>query len=96
MKLVLEPEEELFDVIDGVFAVDMGAGSSGIHDSEVREQLKEYLKELMGSNPNKLGQVMMRFIRRYFLSDENIENGSFLEDLFQFIHWLEDEMSIIF
>lgn len=78
-------DEQLFDALDGLFAYDMGAVSSGIHDELLRERVKAEIVNDAGENA-VTGPRLTRFARRY------LEAPYTLEDVAGFVKWLRERM----
>jgi hypothetical protein len=84
-------KEKLFDSIDGLFAYDSGCVDSGIHDESLRQEIKDYLDNLSDDN---FRIILTEYIRKYFVSEEAVEKKYGIEDVANFIRWLEEYMSI--
>jgi hypothetical protein len=66
-------------------AYDVGAWDSGISDEAMREAVRAYLK---GLSRDQLRRTCALFARGY-LTDEAIAEGRGVEDVAQFVGWLE-------
>jgi hypothetical protein len=75
-------DDDLYDLIDGLFAYDGGCTDSGIKDDAAKEKVKKYLE-----NNENADQMLWDFLRKY---DPKLGYG--LSDVVDFIKWLEDEM----
>jgi hypothetical protein len=71
---------KLKDSLDGLFAYDMGCTDSGIHDEELREQVKGHLATLSEAEKIKLVDRVIE------------EFGWGPEDAREFFNWLENDM----
>jgi len=78
---------ELFDALDGLFAYDGGATDSGIKDELLRERVKKELQER-----ETISKDLLRFCYGHYTPDK----GYGLEDIVEFIKWLENEMNFYF
>ena len=74
--------------LDGLFAYDSGCTDSGIHDEVLRAELVHKLHNM--SKEDLLG--LSRFVREQYLSEDALSQGYTLEDVAEFIHWLDDYM----
>lgn len=81
-------EQELMDALDGLSAWDAGCVSSGIHDDELKERCKEYLRSLSATDRRL---ILGRIGRNLYLTDQRLEQGYGLEDIAGFTRWLDDE-----
>lgn len=77
-------DQELKDALDGLFAYDIGATDSGIRDEMLR---KKVIQEI-----SKDSKRISRIVRDMWLSDEAIEKGYSLEDILEFIKWLNNDL----
>ncbi|PEM55339.1 hypothetical protein [Bacillus wiedmannii] len=84
-------QKKIFESMEGLYAFDTGSTDSGINDELLRKQIVSYLETL---DDNEFRILMSTFIREYFVSHEAIENGYGIEDLVQFIKWLDEFMGI--
>ena len=90
-------ESELSDSLMGLFAYDIGCRDSGIHDERLRERVRVELFTDPGRNKSQIvSNRISRIVRDAFLSDEAIADGYGLEDVAEFIKWLDEEMGIEF
>ncbi len=76
----------LFDAIDALMAYDVGACDSGTNDEAMREAVKGYLRSL---SRDQLRRTCAFFARGY-LTDKAIDEGHGVEDVAQFVGWLEE------
>lgn len=74
--------EELFDIIDGIHAYDIGFTDSGISDPLKREIISDMLKQ------EDSMKILSQYVDEYFLSEEAMADGYGLEDVKEFIDWL--------
>jgi hypothetical protein len=81
----------LSEALTGLMAYDLGATDSGIHDEELRADVKAYLGRL---EENDLSRVLGEFVREQYLSDAALEEGYGLEEVREFIDWLRSGMDI--
>lgn len=81
-------EEDLKDALDGLFAYDGGAVSSGIRDETLRMRCRDYLRSLGDSDRRVL---LARIGRELYLTDAKLAQRYGLEDIAQFSQWLEDQ-----
>ena len=72
--------EKLKDSLDGLFAYDMGATDSGIHDEMLRAEIKNHLSTLSQTDKKAL---VDRIVSEFGWEEEDRE---------EFIKWLENEM----
>lgn len=84
-------DDELWDALDGLYAYDMGAIDSGIHDEALRERVKTELWKDLGPNGLFTGRIT-RLVRDRMLTDQEIAAGRSLEDVAEFTRWLDEEM----
>ncbi len=75
---------ELDDAIDGLMAYDLGA--SGIHDEVLRQRVKDHLRALPD---REFLLYLSRYARENFLSEKALANRSSIEDVSEFIDWLD-------
>lgn len=86
---------ELADALMGLYAYDVGCTDSGIHDEYLREKVRVELFVDPLRRPQQLvSDRIARIVRDAFLSDEAISNGYGLEDVAEFIDWLDERMGI--
>jgi hypothetical protein len=83
-------EQELFENIDGLMAYDLGSVDSGIKNDRLKQQIKDYLN---GLDDKSLTTILSKYARTY-LTDDMIEQGYGIEDIKQFLTWLDEEMNI--
>lgn len=85
-------DEELSDALDGLYAYDTGGTDSGIHDEALRGRVKaELLADAKAASGSTLfGPRVTRLARELFVSDRAIEQGYGLEDLDNFVAWLDE------
>lgn len=84
-------KEDLSDYLSGLFAFDTGCTDSGIHDEELRHEVKTYLNTL---EVDAFRLLLSRYIRDNYLDEPSLELGYGLEDVKSFISWLADYMDI--
>ena len=70
--------EEKLDRLDGIFAMDNGAASSGIRDDKFKEEMK---------TDSDLEKLLLHLTRRYMNDDRYT-----FEDLFILVKWTESEL----
>jgi hypothetical protein len=85
-------DEELRRALDGLYAYDMGAVSSGTHDEDLRERCVQALAGHRGDDPSTWRIWLGRLVREMWLSDEALMDGYGCEDAAHFLEWLEDYM----
>ena len=80
-------EDELRDALDGLFAGDTSGCrcGCGIIDENLRARVVEVIGQL--DRP-----ALARLIRDMWLSDDAIAQGYGVEDLADFLQWLDDRM----
>ena len=83
-------DDELRRALDGLYAYDNGAVSSGIRDEDLRARVIRELGERRALG-NWRAQLA-RLVREMWLSEEAIEQGYGTEDAVRFTEWLEDRM----
>ena len=84
-------DEELFDALDGLHAYDGGAIDSGLHDEALRLRVKDEIwKDL--NPPALFTPRLARLVRDRMLNEESLAQGYGLEDVSEFIRWLDEEM----
>lgn len=83
--------DDLYDALSGLHAYDSGCVSSGIHDELLRERAKTYLK---GLDETALRLVLSRFVRDMYLMEEALSQRYGIEDVKDFIDWLDERMEI--
>jgi hypothetical protein len=71
---------KLKDSLDGLFAYDLGATDSGIHDEGLRAEVKRHLAALSAEEQKKLAD---RIIGEFGWGPEDAE---------EFFEWLENDM----
>lgn len=71
---------KLKDSLDGLFAYDKGATDSGIHDEELRQEVKRHLATLPDEEKKELAD---RIIEEFGWGSEDSE---------EFFEWLEEDM----
>ncbi len=74
-------DEELLDAVDGLFAYDMGAASSGIHDELLRQRVIVLLDDV-----DQGKRVLTMAAHNYSTAPYTIE------DVAQFVTWLRERM----
>lgn len=77
--------EQLRDALDGLFAYDMGATDSGIHDVALKCAVKGVIAIIPPAD-------LTRMIRDMWMSEEAIAQGYTVADAYEFMQWLGDEM----
>lgn len=82
-------DKELKEALDGLFAYDSGCVDSGIKDEVLKKQVIEELKKDLLEN-QIFSDRLSRIAREMFLSEDAIKNGHGLEDLREFIDWIEN------
>jgi len=93
--LVKVKDQERFDDLIGIFAYDTGAVDSGIHDEVLRGELISWIGKELSKPENEhriFPKIFDALVRDYFLSDKALAQGYGLEDVREFINWLDDEM----
>jgi len=80
-------EKEVAELMFGFYAYETGSMDSGIHDDLKKAQLRDYLLGLEEVNQRVF---LARLVRHEFLTEEAIKLGYGLEDVEQFIVWLND------
>ena len=83
--------QELFLLLEGLHAYDSGATDSGIHDEISKRKVSKYL--LLMERKDLLNLLSI-FIRDVFLSDESLNRGYSIEDVLEFMKWLDSEMGV--
>ena len=86
-------QEKLFSSLDGLFAYDAGCTDSGIKDEQLREEVINYLHSL---EDDEFRITLSTYLRKYYVSEEAVEQGYGIEDVANFIEWLSDRMEIDF
>jgi hypothetical protein len=86
-------DEELWDALDGLHAYDDGSVDSGIHDEVLRERCVVELHVRASSNPDGFRLWISRAIRRTYLDEDALARGYGIEDVSDFIDWLDDRMN---
>jgi hypothetical protein len=77
------------EAIDGLIAYDHGCTDSGIHDDDLKQAVKDYLRAL----PHQAAEATLAaHVRDHYLSSEAIQQGYGLEDVKQFINWMSQEL----
>lgn len=84
-------DKELYEALDGLFALDCGFSDSGIHDETLRANVIKHLKSL---DEKQFGLTMSRFVRESMLTENKLQQGYSIEDVALFINWLSDYMEI--
>jgi hypothetical protein len=79
------PGWTLFKAIDALMAHDNGAFDSGVNDEALRSAVINFLGALDDAGRRKICAEFARGL----LSDENIERGYGLEDVRNFMEWLD-------
>lgn len=88
-------EAELSDSLMGLFAYDLGCVDSGIKDENLRERVRlELFNDPTRSKSQIVSNRISRIVRDEFLSEEAISDGYGLEDVAEFIEWLDERMGI--
>lgn len=82
---------ELYDLLSGMYAYDMGDVDSGLHDETLRSLVIDDLTNLSDYN---FRIIMSRFVREYFLSESALVEGYGVGDAASFIDWLGTHMQI--
>ena len=82
---------EINENLQALYAYDTGCTDSGIKSDELRNQIK---KELENMDEDDLRIILSKHIRDYYLIDEALDNGYGIEDVKEFIHWLDEYMDI--
>lgn len=72
--------------LDCIFAYDTGATDSGVHDSQLKQALIAFIKALDETNYRLF---LSEFIREHFLSDEALKQGYGIDDVREFLEWLD-------
>ncbi len=95
-------EDELFDLLDGLMAYDMGSTDSGIHDEMLRERVQVELRRISETgaktavirgethtvgHSEAFDAMMQRFI-----NDRLFAKGYGYSDVREFVTWMDDEM----
>lgn len=78
-------KKKLFDAIDGFYAWDQGFTDSGIHDSVLEAEVKEYLRK-----HDNLNSLMAEYLDQYFTSESQRAAGYGYEDVVGFVKWFGD------
>jgi len=87
--------DDVFDAMVGFFAYDTGCISSGIHDEVLKRRVREFLKEENRKPENSLRyypKFLDAGVAEEFLSEEARKQEFGIEDVKQFINWIDDEM----
>lgn len=88
-------EKELSDSLLGLFAYDIGCVDSGIKDEGLRNKVRlELFTDPTRNKSQIVSNRISRIVRDAFLSDEAIADGYGLEDVAEFIVWLDEMMGI--
>jgi hypothetical protein len=93
------PESEIFDLISGFLAYDMGATDSGIRDDAKKAALIKWLKLQLDKPENAhriTPKILDRFVAEYYFAPAALEQGYGLEDCRSFMRWLEDNEIVYF
>lgn len=85
-------DEDIKDALDGLFAYDTGCVDSGIKDERLRARVIAELNKDWGSD--MYSKRLARIAREMFLTDEAIELGYGLQDLRQFLEWIDEQFEI--
>lgn len=85
-------DKELQDALEGLYAYDQGAVSSGIRDESLRARCVAELRAQTGPHDLYPRVLVGRMVRELFLSEEALEQGYGPEDAASFIRWLDDDM----
>ncbi len=87
-------DDDLLDALDGLFAYDTGAVDSGIHDESLRARCIAELRRRVETPPDHGRLWLSRLIRDMWLSEDALAQGSGIEDVVEFIRWLDDRMDV--
>ncbi len=85
-------EAELRDALDGLFAYDTGAVDSGIHDENLRARCIAEIHRHFEDDHDAGMLWLSRLTRDMWLSDKALADGYTIEDVQEFIDWLDDRM----
>lgn len=80
--------EELKDALLGLYAFDSGCFDSGIHDESLRHRVIAEISMVDGREDMRVCRV----VREAFLEEEALSLGYRLEDVSEFIEWLDERM----
>lgn len=83
-------EPEIFKLLDGLFAYYDGFTDSGIKDEVKKQELKGYLQ----ADTDRADLILGRFVREYYLRDDEIIKGYGLGSIKEFFDFLSDELGI--
>lgn len=72
----------LLEAMNGLMAYDMGAIDSGIHDEDLKQEVKSYLRGLSSLDRQT---VLVDYLRHYRLNQPD-----FLDDRVEFDLWLKE------
>jgi len=76
----------LYEAIEALMAYDLGATDSGIKDEKLKKAIEVYLVSLSNQ---EFRTVVAGYARRY-LTDEMLASGYGLEDVIDFVRWLNE------
>lgn len=79
-------KRELFQSMDSLMAYDLGATDSGIKDEDLRKRVMKHIDNL---SEEEFRIVMSEYICSYFVNEEAVKNGYGIEDVVNFIRWLD-------
>ena len=78
----------LYEAIQALMAYDLGATDSGVKDDRLKEAIKKFFASL---SDHDFRVIVSKYARDY-LTDEMLASGYGLEDILEFVKWLNDEL----
>jgi len=80
---------QLGEALDALFAYDMGATDSGVHDDEMKDAIAEYMDSL---TDRARSDLLCDHLIEHFVGPEARASGYGIEDAWHFLRWLQDDM----
>lgn len=81
----------LYGALYALSAYDYGATDSGVHNDELKQAVKNYLREL---DSHSFRLTISRYIRKSLLSEDALDEGYGIGDVKELIEWIEYELGI--
>lgn len=82
-------KDEFSKAVEAMFAYDMGATDSGIHDEQLLASCVAYWRAIPESEKCQHEAVL---VRELWLTDEKIAHGYGCEEVVEFLGWFQDNL----
>lgn len=78
--------DDAWDQLEGIYAYDVGATDSGVHDEQLRQDVARIIT---AASEDEVRLSLSRWLREGWLSEESLAARYGYEDVLQFLKWFD-------